>query len=485
MVAETWRRVSADRVGLRAAGARRCGRGSGGDRVWRAGGGGRCECRAGGRAAFCDSKTPLPAARPAIRVAADSITPDARAGDSRRRWIWGRGSTHSRAAEMPAVRSRVCDGFKQGAPGRLPAKKAKRRRPSLSGTGRSFGWSATGGCCWCGGRTRVCSAGCARFRPGLGVMLRPVSGQLRRRRIGGCWTRPWRTDLHFDLATDACGDGRGRISPAFQRQANGGRSTSWIPPASRPFFAKARQDHTELHETGALDFDGRTCHIGCRRNLYLTERNRVHKMSPQARPTPRMTIPVNALLPATSALCRRLYVAQGQMPGIVGAFGAGDGRRCSRRRARSATPPMLRRRAPDSLWRVYSMSSRSRDVGDDAGRGQQEAQPRRSGQQASRRSGHEGRDQLIRRSPRARRRGYHDPQSADAHRGGSGFTRSSPRGRCSRNMSGSASAVGQCGDGRRRCGPCGRSRWREFANRVATLPLIADPRRKWSYSIGL
>lgn len=77
--------------------------------------------------------------------------------------------------------------------------------------------------------------------------------------------------------------------------------------------------------------------------------------SSQVRPTPRMTIPVNALLPTTTALFDG-YVAQNKMPGIVGAFGVGDGPTLFPSAGKISDDPNAPAAGPDSLWRVYSMS---------------------------------------------------------------------------------------------------------------------------------
>ncbi len=79
------------------------------------------------------------------------------------------------------------------------------------------------------------------------------------------------------------------------------------------------------------------------------------RASSPVRPTPRMTIPVNALLPATSALFDT-YVAQNKMPGIVGAFGAGEGPTLFPSAGKISDDPNAPAAGPDSLWRVYSMS---------------------------------------------------------------------------------------------------------------------------------
>ena len=72
------------------------------------------------------------------------------------------------------------------------------------------------------------------------------------------------------------------------------------------------------------------------------------RASSPVRPTPRMTIPVNALLPATSALFDT-YVAQNKMPGIVGAFGAGEGPTLFPSAGKISDDPNAPAAGPDSL----------------------------------------------------------------------------------------------------------------------------------------
>ena len=81
-------------------------------------------------------QTPLPAARPAIRVAADSITPDARAGDFAQAMMdLGSGICTSRAPKCLLCPIRAfCEGFAQGAPERLPVKAKKAAKPQRYGT---------------------------------------------------------------------------------------------------------------------------------------------------------------------------------------------------------------------------------------------------------------------------------------------------------------------------------------------------------------
>ena len=72
-------------------------------------------------------------------------------------------------------------------------------------------------------------------------------------------------------------------------------------------------------------------------------------------PVPRMPVPVSAILPDTQALFDG-YVADGKMPGIVGAFGVGDGPTLfvdAGHIAATSGAPVV---GPDTLWRVYSMT---------------------------------------------------------------------------------------------------------------------------------
>ena len=82
---------------------------------------------------------------------------------------------------------------------------------------------------------------------------------------------------------------------------------------------------------------------------------------PQPQPQPRPMPPVVApsidatLLPNTKALFDG-YVRDGKMPGIVGAFGVGDAPTLFVKAGRIADEPTAPAADPDSLWRVYSMT---------------------------------------------------------------------------------------------------------------------------------
>lgn len=80
--------------------------------------------------------TPLPAAKPAIRAAADSITPDLRAGDFAQTMMdLGATICTSRAPRCLLCPLRSdCAGFASGTPEAFPVKPAKRARPVRYGT---------------------------------------------------------------------------------------------------------------------------------------------------------------------------------------------------------------------------------------------------------------------------------------------------------------------------------------------------------------
>ena len=75
----------------------------------------------------------------------------------------------------------------------------------------------------------------------------------------------------------------------------------------------------------------------------------------QVAPQPRAPIPANTLLPNTQALFDD-YVRDGKMPGIVGAFGVGDYPTLFVQSGRIADGAGAPTADADSLWRVYSMT---------------------------------------------------------------------------------------------------------------------------------
>jgi CubicO group peptidase (beta-lactamase class C family) len=78
--------------------------------------------------------------------------------------------------------------------------------------------------------------------------------------------------------------------------------------------------------------------------------------APQAQPRPQASTPQTAgPLPATRAVLDR-FVADGRAPGLVGAFGFGDRPTIFISTGRISDDPGAQAAGPDSLWRVYSMT---------------------------------------------------------------------------------------------------------------------------------
>ena len=209
------------------------------------------------------------------------------------------------------------------------------------------------------------------------------------------------------------------------------------------------------------------------------------QVSPQARPTPRMTIPVNALLPATSALFDG-YVAQNKMPGIVGAFGAGDGPTLFPAAGKISDDPNAPAAGPDSLWRVYSMSKPITGMSammliedgklnlDDP---VSKYIPAFKDMKVATNP-----DTSLDSRPATRPITIRNLLTHTAGLGYSIVTKGALLKEYERRGILPASVNAAMEEKMRLVRPTSLE---EFANRVATVPLIADPGTKWSYSIGL
>ncbi|MEG8023757.1 serine hydrolase domain-containing protein [Sphingomonas aurantiaca] len=207
--------------------------------------------------------------------------------------------------------------------------------------------------------------------------------------------------------------------------------------------------------------------------------------TPQARPTPRMTIPVKALLPATSALFDG-YVAQDKMPGIVGAFGVGDGPTLFPAAGRIRDDAGAPAAGPDSLWRVYSMSKPITGMSammliedgklnlDDP---VSKYIPAFKDMKVA-----ISPDTSLDARPATRPITIRNLLTHTAGLGYSIITKGALLKEYERRGILPASVNAAMEEKMRLVRPTSLE---EFANRVATLPLIADPGTKWSYSIGL
>jgi len=209
------------------------------------------------------------------------------------------------------------------------------------------------------------------------------------------------------------------------------------------------------------------------------------QLSPQARPTPRMTIPVKTLLPATTALFDG-YVAQDKMPGIVGAFGVGDGPTLFPAAGRIRDDAGAPAAGPDSLWRVYSMSKPITGMSammliedgklnlDDP---VSKYIPAFKDMKVA-----ISPDTSLDARPATRPITIRNLLTHTAGLGYSIITKGALLKEYERRGILPASVNAAMEEKMRLVRPTSLE---EFANRVATLPLIADPGTKWSYSIGL
>lgn len=192
-----------------------------------------------------------------------------------------------------------------------------------------------------------------------------------------------------------------------------------------------------------------------------------------------------AFLPNTQALFDG-YVRDGKMPGIVGAFGIGDFPTLFVSAGRIADEPTAPAAGPDSLWRVYSMTKPVTAfaamllVEDGKLRLDQPISDFFPGFAKMRvlTSPDTGLDSVPARTPITVRHLL-------THTAGLGYnivSKGPLKAEYERLGILPAAVNAQMEAQMRTVRPASLS---EFASRVATLPLIAEPGTKWSYSIGL
>ncbi len=114
---------------------------------------------------------PLPGGRKAIRAAAETVTPDKRAGDFAQAMM-DLGATICTPREPRCLLcplAQVCKGRKTGEPGRFPVKSAKKAKPQRRG--RAY-WIENGGAVWLVRREGKGMLGGMRALPGDGWSVR-------------------------------------------------------------------------------------------------------------------------------------------------------------------------------------------------------------------------------------------------------------------------------------------------------------------------
>jgi len=190
-----------------------------------------------------------------------------------------------------------------------------------------------------------------------------------------------------------------------------------------------------------------------------------------------------SLLPATQALFDS-YVADNKMPGVVGAFGIGDLPTVfvsAGKIADDSTTPA----GPDTLWRVYSMTkpltATAAMILIQEGKIQLD-QPVSDFIPAFKNARVQLNPDTIDSRPAARPITIRNLLTHTAGLGYTIITKGPLLGEYNRLGLNPAAVNAQVEGPMRQARP---KTLEEFANRVATVPLIADPGTKWSYSIGL
>jgi CubicO group peptidase (beta-lactamase class C family) len=202
-------------------------------------------------------------------------------------------------------------------------------------------------------------------------------------------------------------------------------------------------------------------------------------------PAPQPAVaPVADPLPATRALFDS-YVTSGKMPGIVGAFGVGDTRAIFVSSGKVATDSGAQAAGPDSLWRVYSMTkpvtAMAAMILIEDGKLKLD-QPVSDILPAFKNMRVQLNDTTIESRPAA---GPITIRNLLTHTAGLGYNIIT-KGPLLQLYNQKGLNPAQVNAGLEAVSRSTRApNLQEFANRVASVPLIADPGTKWSYSIGL
>ncbi|MEO5492438.1 MAG: serine hydrolase domain-containing protein [Sphingomonas sp.] len=201
-------------------------------------------------------------------------------------------------------------------------------------------------------------------------------------------------------------------------------------------------------------------------------------------PAPIPVAPVADPLPTTRALFDS-YVTSGKMPGIVGAFGFGDNATAFISSGKIATDAGAAAAGPDSLWRVYSMTkpitAMAAMILIDDGKLKLD-QPIGDILPAFKNMRVQLNDTTIESRPAVR---PITVRNLLTHTAGLGYNiiTKGPLLELYNSKGINPAQVNVANEAQNR--PTRAPNLQEFANRVASVPLIADPGTKWSYSIGL
>ncbi|QDZ08811.1 beta-lactamase family protein [Sphingomonas panacisoli] len=204
-------------------------------------------------------------------------------------------------------------------------------------------------------------------------------------------------------------------------------------------------------------------------------------VAPAPQPAP---VPVADPLPATRALFDS-YVTAGKMPGIVGAFGVGDSSTIFVASGKIAKDANAAATGPDSLWRVYSMTkpitAMAAMILIEEGKLKLD-EPVSDILPAFKNMRVQLNENTIESRPATRPITI---RNLLTHTAGLGYTiiTKGPLLQLYMEKGLTPGAINAADEVKTRA--VRAPTLQEFANRVASVPLIADPGTKWSYSIGL
>jgi CubicO group peptidase (beta-lactamase class C family) len=206
--------------------------------------------------------------------------------------------------------------------------------------------------------------------------------------------------------------------------------------------------------------------------------------APQSAPPPAPAATPASLLPSTQALFDG-YVADKKMPGIVGAFGMGDLPTVFVSAGHIANDPGAPMAGPDSLWRVYSMTKPITAMA--AMILIQDGKMKLDEPISDFFPAFKNMRVQLNENTLDSRPATHPitVRNLLTHTAGLGYNiiTKGPLLDQYNKLGITPGAVNTQMEAQ--MGPARPASLQEFANRVATLPLIADPGTKWSYSIGL
>ncbi|MBS0478817.1 MAG: beta-lactamase family protein [Proteobacteria bacterium] len=207
-------------------------------------------------------------------------------------------------------------------------------------------------------------------------------------------------------------------------------------------------------------------------------------VAPVPQPAPVPAVPLADPLPTTRALFDS-YVASGKMPGIVGAFGIGNNATIFVASGKIAKDANAAAAGPDSLWRVYSMTkpitAMAAMILIDDGRLKLD-EPVGDILPAFRNMRVRLNENTVESRPAARPITI---RNLLTHTAGLGYTivTKGPLLQLYIDRGIAPGAINAADELKTR--PTRPATLQEFADRVASVPLIADPGTTWSYSIGL